>query len=472
MLFTSLEFLLFFLPIVVAVNILLPRKCQNIWLFIASVFFYAWGEPTFVVIMLASIAINYLLALRLDENRGNKVILNLILGLDISINLGIMFVYKYMNFVTSILHRYNKDVVVTKYILPIGISFYTFQALSYVIDVYRGEKAQDKIIYVGLYIAFFPQLIAGPIVRYNDIKDQINTRKMSFDKFSDGIFRFLIGFNKKMLLANVLAIVADKSFSMDSNTVLMAWLGAICYTLQIYYDFSGYSDMAIGLAKLFGFQLSKNFDYPYASKTVTEFWRRWHISLGNWFRDYLYFPLGGSRVKTNTRMIFNLMFVWLMTGIWHGANTTFIVWGIGYGILISIEKTLQIPQKIKKSKRLIITVYRIFTMFSVMVGWIIFRADSLHSALWHTMDLFGLRHGGTVTAADLFYLREYCLFIVVGLLFSLPILPKVKNKLTKISSVWNNGADVCLYIANIVLFIVGISYLVISAHNPFIYFNF
>lgn len=471
MLFTSLEFLLIFIPIVVVVNLFLPRKIQNIWLFLASIFFYAWGEPTFVVIMLVSIFINYTLALKIDENRDNTRLAKMILVLDLCVNLGVLFVYKYLNFVTSIFHDFNEDISVTEYLLPIGISFYTFQAISYVVDVYRGEKAQPNIIHVGLYIAFFPQLIAGPIVRYSDIKEQIVNRKMSFDKFSEGIFRFLIGFNKKMLLANILAIVADKAFSNDINTVVMSWLGGICYTLQIYYDFSGYSDMAIGLAKLFGFELHKNFDYPYSSGTVTEFWRRWHISLGQWFRDYVYFPLGGSRVKGKLRLVFNLMLVWLLTGIWHGANTTFIVWGIVYGIIISVEKSFMIPKKIDRNK-LMSFAYRLFTMFVVMAGWIVFRSENLQVALWHIGDLFGARNGRAVAADDLFYLREYALFIVTGLIFALPVIPGLKTLLSKKSGIWDGTIDLCLYAANIILFVVGVSYLVISAHNPFIYFNF
>ena len=471
MLFTSLEFLLFFFPVVVLVNHLLPRRFQNIWLFLASVFFYAWGEPKFVIIMLISIAVNYLLALGIEATRGRIIFPRMILGIAVTVDLGILFVYKYMNFATSVIHRFDPAVPVTDYMLPIGISFYTFQAISYVIDVYRGEKAQTNIVYIGLYIAFFPQLIAGPIVRYIDIKDQICKRKLLPEKLSHGIFRFLTGFNKKILLANTFAIVADRSFSADGNTVVMAWLGAVCYTLQIYYDFSGYSDMAIGLAKIFGFELSENFDYPYSSKTITEFWRRWHISLGQWFRDYLYFPLGGSRVNSRSRLIFNLMFVWLMTGIWHGANTTFIAWGIAYGILISLEKLFRIPQRIERHRGLSI-IYRIFTLFSVMTGWIVFRADSLHAALQYVMDMFGLRNNGSAAETDLFYLREYGLYIIAGLIFSLPVIRFLKNKMKDTGILCKDSADLCLYGANTALFVVGISYLVISAHNPFIYFNF
>ncbi|MCR5655585.1 MAG: MBOAT family protein [Lachnospiraceae bacterium] len=472
MLFTSLEFLLFFLPIVITANVVMPRKAQNTWLLVTSLLFYAWGEPFFVFVMAGSIVINYSLALMIDKNKDRSMIRRIILVIGVLINLGVLFVYKYMNFVTSILHQYDSNIKVTEYVLPIGISFYTFQALSYVVDVYRGEKAQKNPINVGLYIALFPQLIAGPIVRYGDIKCQLSERSVTVDKFSEGMIRFLIGFNKKMLIANMVAIVSDQAFSMDSGrTVFMAWMGALCYTLQIYFDFSGYSDMAIGLGKMMGFELPKNFDYPYVSKTITEFWRRWHISLGQWFKDYLYFPLGGSRVSSKIRVIFNLMFVWLMTGIWHGANKTFILWGIMYGILISFEKILAIPLKTEKNKFSKL-VYQVFTMLVVMIGWVIFRSEHLHAAYRYVLDLLGLRGGGLVNYTDIFWVREYGMYIALGILFSFPIAKNAVRKLKDKNIVMDNIVDAAIYLANIALFAVGISYLVISAHNPFIYFNF
>ena len=251
----------------------------------------------------------------------------------------------------------------------------------------------------------------------------------------------------------------------------MAWIGALCYTLQIYFDFSGYSDMAIGLGKMMGFELPKNFDYPYCSRTITEFWRRWHISLGSWFKDYLYFPLGGSRVSGKARLVFNLMFVWLMTGIWHGANMTFILWGIMYGIFISIEKIFSIPSRIQK-KKYAGKLYRVFTMIVVMIGWVIFRSDNLSAAHWYLLDLLGLRGGGIILKTDIFWVREYGIYIVFGLLFSFPIIEWAVGKIKNRNSVLDHAVDAALYIANIALFVIGVSYLVISAHNPFIYFNF
>ena len=472
MLFTSLEFLLFFLPTVVLINSILPRKVQNIWLFISSLFFYAWGEPFFVIIMMASILLNYLLALSIEKIQ-KSVIRKVLLTIDITINLGLLFIYKYMNFTTILLKLFIDDIGVTSYIFPIGISFYTFQSLSYVVDVYRGEKAQKSLINVGLYIAFFPQLIAGPIVRYSDIKEQLINRKVTFEDFSSGIYRFLIGFNKKMMLANMLANIADQSFDISSErSVFLAWIGALCYSLQIYFDFSGYSDMAIGLGKLMGFHLPINFNYPYTSKTISEFWRRWHITLGQWFKDYLYFPLGGSKVSSKKRLIFNLMFVWLMTGIWHGANMTFILWGIMYGILISFEKFLSIPSKLENGKCIKRVLYQIFTLLAIMIGWVIFRSEYLDSALWYIQDMFGLGQGNLINKNDIFFIREYGIYIVAGIMFSLTVF---KNYISKIKNKNANTyyiIDALVYCINIVLFLVGISYLVISAHNPFIYFNF
>ncbi len=470
MLFTSLEFIFLFLPIVIIINLILPKSLKNFWLFLASLFFYAWGEPFFVLVMMGTIGLNYLFALVIEKS-GSNVTRRLLLALDIALNLGILFVYKYMNFVTSIFNYFNSDVKVTEFVLPIGISFYTFQALSYVVDVYRGEKAQKNIVHVGLYIALFPQLIAGPIVRYGDISRQLTERRVTFEGFCDGMVKFLIGFNKKMLIANILSIVADHSFNSDSRTVFLAWLGAVCYTLQIFFDFSGYSDMAIGLGKLMGFKLPKNFDYPYISKTVTEFWRRWHMSLGQWFRDYLYFPLGGSRVKGRGRLIFNLMFVWLMTGIWHGANMTFILWGVMYGVLISIEKLMAIPAKVEENIRLRV-VYQAFTMLMVVLGWVLFRAESLSAAAVYIGNMFGLRDIGIASASDVFYLREYGIYIIAGTICSVPVAGTVKSKIQSGGSRMYAVADIGMYLANIMLFLIGVSYLVISAHNPFIYFNF
>ena len=477
MLFTSLEFLLFFFPVTLGVYFLLPRGggARNYWLLLASLFFYAWGEPTFVLVMICSILLNYFMALHIEElkagSRGRKGLL----ALTVLINLGILFTFKYMNFATknlrAVFPMLQSIVPQTSFVLPIGISFFTFQALSYVIDVYRGTPAQKNPGYLGLYISLFPQLIAGPIVRYTTIMDQMERREITWDSFSDGMLRFLYGFNKKMLLSNLLAEVADAAFGAGELSVAMAWLGAIAYTLQIYFDFSGYSEMAIGLGRMFGFRFLENFNYPYISKTVTEFWRRWHISLGSWFRDYVYFPLGGSRVKSRIRLVFNLAVVWLATGIWHGASWNFVAWGVLHGTVIILEKTFDLPRRVSRKKGLAVC-YRVLVLLVVVLGWVLFRAKGLRNGLTYWNAMVGL--GGNVFIDDTFrfYLREYAVILVAGLLCSTPLLWICGEKLQAADGKWGELWDVGGEAVQLVLFIVGISFLIMNAHNPFIYFNF
>ncbi|MBE5799416.1 MAG: MBOAT family protein [Clostridiales bacterium] len=478
MLFTSLEFLFMFLPAVLLIYFVLPSRLRNYWLLAASFFFYAWGEPVFLLFMLASIVFNYLMALGIDRMDRSNPLRRAMLAVDVLGNLSVLFVYKYMNFVTDALHRLFPWTMglfeATSFALPIGISFFTFQAMSYVIDVYRGgemgARVQRNPAYVGLYIAFFPQLIAGPIVRYTTIEEQIEEREVTFSSFSDGVYRFVLGFNKKMLLANPLALVADKAFATYHLSVGMAWLGIVCYTLQIYYDFSGYSDMAIGLGRMFGFRFLENFNYPYISKTITEFWRRWHISLGTWFRDYVYFPLGGSRVKSRTRLMVNLFVVWLLTGVWHGANWTFILWGVLYGVIITAEKMTDLPRRLPQS-RLLSVVYPCFTLLAVMFGWVLFRADTIRAAGRYVFSLFGLRGYPVLDTLALFHFREYAVLIAAGVICATPALRRLRDMIAERIG----GAklmDALEGAVQIVLFVVGISALVMNAHNPFIYFNF
>ena len=476
MLFTSMEFLLFFFPIVFGVSFLLPLKARNYWILLSSLVFYAWGEPSFVLIMLFSILFNYMLALRIEEFAENKIAKKLMLVIDLAFNLGILVVYKYMNFITATLHSWipatRNAFPATAIALPIGISFFTFQALSYVIDVYRGVSAQKNIGYLGLYISLFPQLIAGPIVRYTTVMNQITERKVSFDSFSNGLVRFFVGFNKKILLANTLSSVADAAFSMAGNSVCMAWLGALCYTLQIFFDFSGYSDMALGLGRMLGFNFLENFDYPYISQTVTEFWRRWHISLGTWFRDYVYFPLGGSRVKTKSRLVFNLFVVWCLTGIWHGANWTFIFWGLMYGVIITVEKLAGIQQRLKKSRLSFRICYRILTLLLVMLGWVLFRADTLEAAMVYLKTMFGFGGAPFCNEEFLFNMREYVAFIIVGIVCATPITKRIREVICARHQVSGSIIDSCHFLFQFALFVISFSFLVMNAHNPFIYFNF
>lgn len=475
MLFSSMEFLLFFLPCVLGGYFLLPRQMHNGWLLLASLFFYAWGEPKFLLVMLFSTFINYALALRLDEFPERSISRRLLLILDVTINLGILVVFKYMNFITGVLHTAfpvtKQWFEQTNFALPIGISFFTFQALSYVIDVYRGVPAQKNIGRLGLYISLFPQLIAGPIVRYTTIMDQLENRHTTLENFCDGLLRFLRGFNKKVLLANIAAEVADAAFYSNSLSTGMAWLGALAYTLQIFFDFSGYSDMAIGLGKIFGFDFLENFNYPYISKTVTEFWRRWHISLGSWFRDYVYFPLGGSRVKSRLRLVFNLFVVWLTTGIWHGASWNFILWGVLYGVLITIEKLTDLPRRLPKHKRLSI-IYMIFTLITVIMGWVLFRSADLPSALGYFRTMFGRTGVGLIDNELLYNLSEYGIILLIGIICSTPLCQRMRNTFTDKGIISQSMCECIVYIVQILLFIVGISCLAMNAHNPFIYFNF
>ena len=477
MLFTSNEFLLVFLPVVLIINFIAPRKIKNLWLLLASLFFYSWGEPDYVLILLFSITFNYEIALLIERSDSNITLKKHVLVFDVFVNLGILAVFKYMNFIVKTIHVLfpvtKESLTVPNIALPIGISFFTFQALSYVIDVYKKIPAQRNIVNLGLYISFFPQLVAGPIVRYTTIMDQITIRKVTLDMFSKGVIRFLEGFSKKIILANSFAMVADTSFSSNpDNSVCMAWLGAICYTLQIYFDFSGYSDMAIGLGQMFGFRFLENFNYPYISTTVTEFWRRWHISLGTWFRDYVYIPLGGTRVKTKRRMALNLLFVWLLTGIWHGANLTFIVWGVLYGIIIIIEKLVDIPCKIKCYAMPIRSLYCFFTIMIVIMGWVLFRSDSLASAVLYLKTMFCISNNAFADGKFWFNLREYSFFLIMGALCATPVFKMIKEKLYIMNSKAIILADGCYYVFQLCLFVISFSFMVMKTHNPFIYFNF
>lgn len=475
MLFTSLEFLFMFFPITMGINYLLPAKARNYWLLLTSLLFYAWGEPAFVVVMLLSILFNYFMAIRVAETKRGDRHSKLMLAIAVIGNLGLLFVYKYMNFATGTLHDilpFTKELFEqTKFVLPIGISFFTFQSMSYVIDVYRGAPVQKNPFYVGLYVSLFPQLIAGPIVRYTTVENEINHRVVTMDMFTKGMYRFLKGFNKKVLLANILAQVADYAFESTELTVSLAWLGIICYTLQIFFDFSGYSEMAIGIGLMLGFNFLENFNFPYISKTITEFWRRWHMSLGTWFRDYLYFPLGGSRVKSKWRLVFNLAVVWLATGIWHGASWNFILWGVLYGVLLIFEKLTKWPEKVEKHIGIRIP-YQIFTLLMVMLGWVLFRAIDLPSALNYMKAMFGLAPGGFINDTAIMYIRDYAVMVVAGIIFSTPLIGFIAGKIRNKIKWTDNAFQIGGYLVQTVLFIISVSFIVMNAHNPFIYFNF
>lgn len=475
MIFSSNIFLFLFLPITLLGYYLIKEKYRNTFLLIMSLIFYAWGEPKFVFVMIVSIVFNYLSAVLIDKFKNKKKIKKSILILSVIGNLGLLFVYKYLDFTITNINRFGFTIPLQKLALPIGISFFTFQAMSYVIDVYRGDvEVQKKLHKVGLFIALFPQLIAGPIVRYKDVAKEIDERTVNFNLFSKGTRRFIIGLSKKVLIANNMALIADKVFSVPSGEVsaLFAWLGIIAYALQIYFDFSGYSDMAIGLGKMFGFNFLENFNYPYMAHSISEFWRRWHMSLGQWFRDYVYFPLGGSRVKKTSRLVFNLFVVWLLTGIWHGASWNFLLWGLLYFVLITFEKLTGIPDKFK-SKTLKI-LYRIFTLLSVLVGWVLFRAPGLKAAIRYLLSMLALK-GNPILSVDVkFYFREYLFLLILGLIVSTDIPKKILEKLksNKDKKIRINIVKTLEILVLLFSFIWSLSYIILGSYNPFIYFNF
>ena len=471
-LFSSTTFIYLFLPAVLLFYFVLlrwSRKLQNVFLLLASLLFYAWGEPKFVLVMMASILLNWAFGWLVSANKARDRLCKLIIAIDVFLNLSLLFVYKYLSFTGTIIESlFGADLGIPQIALPIGISFFTFQAMSYVIDVYREKGAvQKNILCVGLYISFFPQLIAGPIVRYETVADEIMNRKETLDDFFDGFARFVVGLAKKVLLSNSFAFLADQAFNMsrDGQTLSVAfcWLGALAYTLQIFFDFGGYSDMAIGLGRMFGFHFLENFNYPYISTSITEFWRRWHMSLGTWFRDYVYIPLGGSRVK-KPRMIFNLFVVWFLTGLWHGANFTFILWGLMYFVLLVAEKLTGFHQ----SKGKVLTVIKwIYTMFFVIIGWVLFRAESLSDAWTYLKSMFGMC--GNTLSDGLFtgYLKQSAILLVIGIVLCTPLFRYLKKKTEK-----NVLAGYLSVVVLIALFILCVASLVSSSYNPFIYFNF
>ena len=468
MVFSTTTFLFLFLPAVLAVYYIpfvkKRRKLSNFILTAASILFYAWGEPVFVLIMLGSIVINWAFGLAVQKNlEKNKSKAKLAVGLSVATDLAILFVFKYLTFILENFNLlFNKNINTLNIALPIGISFFTFQAMSYVIDIYRGKgEAQKNPLNVALYISFFPQLIAGPIVRYETVADEIQNRRENIDDFCSGVYRFMLGLCKKVLIANNLATVADVAFGSSELSVAMAWLGVLAYTLQIYFDFSGYSEMAIGMGRMFGFHFLENFDYPYSSRSITEFWRRWHMSLGTWFRDYVYFPLGGSRVKSKARLVFNLFVVWSLTGIWHGANWTFLLWGLLYFVLLTIEKLTGLNKKPNWFGH-------IYTLLFVMLGWVLFRANNVTDAFRYIGVMFGVGSSGLYDSSFLMYISNFKFYIIAGVLASFPILKKIKTCKWVNIKIYHIISAVCLT----VMFIVSLSFMIKGSYNPFIYFNF
>ena len=459
MIFSSSVFLFVFLPAVLLVYFISPKKLRNTVLLLASLFFYAWGEPVNVLVMIASILVNYGVSLWMDKSgRGRKPLLVLLLLL----NLGTLFWFKYLNFAVDTISAITGAALnIRRVALPIGISFFTFQILSYDIDVYRGKvTAQRNVISLGLYISLFPQLIAGPIVRYVDIEKEIRSRSCSIDKAYEGFRRFAIGFAKKVLIADQLGMLADTVFGGAVPSIWSHWIGIIAYTLQIYYDFSGYSDMAIGLGKCFGFTFLENFDHPYISRSVRDFWRRWHISLSSWFRDYLYIPLGGNR-KGAVRTYLNLLIVFFVTGLWHGASFNFIVWGLYYGLFLILER-IGFGRLLEKTPRFL---QHLYTLLIVVVGWVFFRADTLEAAVQYLRGM--IVPAGNDLAAFLYIMdARYWFFLAAGVLCAVPY--------TKLHAfLQGRKAGILLTDAAVILvFLLAICFMLGSGYSPFLYFRF
>ena len=471
MLFSSIVFLFIFFPVVLILYYMFSfsRACQNVILLIASLVFYAWGEPLYVLLMIASILVNSVLAGLVGKVSGIRI-RKIILVTAVVSNIATLFVFKYLGFVMETMGLEPVSLP-----LPIGISFFTFQAMSYVVDVYRGTVKAENPFYVGLYIAFFPQLIAGPIIQYNSIAEQIRHRKSNFDMFSMGISRFTVGLGKKILLSNCFAGIADNIFqwSMIGTErmpipAMLAWLGSISYTMQIYYDFSAYSDMAIGLGLCFGFKFPENFNYPYIATSISDFWKRWHISLTDWFREYVYFPLGGSRVSNQDFMVRNMLVVWILTGIWHGANWTFIFWGLMYFVFQLAERFFEYPKKMK-SKFL----QHFYTLMIVNALWVVFRADDLYQAGRFFMNMLGVNNNGFYSNLAVMLIRENLVFLILGVLFSMPIARNMNEILYKNpKSAIHKACTLCYPIGLLILFIICVAYMASGTYNPFIYFNF
>lgn len=475
MVFSSMIFLWFFLPITLLIYNVIDKRYKNIFLLLASLLFYAWGEPKYCILMLLSIFINYTFGL-LIYNEDSKNKRKFLLILSVIINLCILAYYKYFNFIANNFNlMFGKNIIpVREIILPVGISFYTFQALSYVVDIYRSKnndgllKAQSNINKLALYISLFPQLIAGPIVKYHDIQAQIDERQASIERVAYGIKRFILGLGKKVLIANTLAAVADDIFALQANdlTTSVAWLGILCYSLQIYFDFSGYSDMAIGLGEMFGFTFMENFNYPYISRSIKEFWRRWHISLSTWFKEYLYIPLGGNR-KGKKRTYLNLICVFFMTGLWHGASWNFIAWGLFHGIFLVIER-LWLGDLLKKNKFKALN--HIYTILIVMIGWVFFRAEDMKYALIYIYKLFIPTKIESLYNAKMFINREIMIVLVLAILLSgvlQAIFPKFKELLYE-----RNGIKILYALVLSIIFFACIVSVASSTYNPFIYFRF
>ena len=482
MVFSSITFLFYFLPISIIgyYALAFSRKVQNIWLLVVSLIFYAWGEPVFVFVMMGSVVFNWVSGLLIESTRKKENLSKVILFIACAGNILLLCAFKYTNFIVDNLYKligWERFMDVPKIALPIGISFFTFQAMSYVIDVYRQDaKVQKNLLDLGLYVTFFPQLVAGPIVRYNSIAEQILHRKTTFAMFAQGACRFTTGMIKKIIISNNMAVVTDMIYDLtlagaDTKQipVMLAWTGATTYMIQLYYDFSGYSDMAIGLGKMFGFEFEENFNHPFISKSVREFMNRWHMSLGKWFSSYVYRPLGGSRVENDDFMVRNLLVVWILTGIWHGASWTYIWWGLGFFVFIVIEKVIGL-EKWKGGR----AGKHIYAMIAVTLLCVFFRAETMTQAFEMFKNMFGVNGNGFFSDTAVMYWKEYWGIYIIAIIFMMPVreffIEKMKGKKIPMPLRILGGTSYVVILMGLMTFCVVT--LAKGGYNPFIYFNF
>ncbi len=466
MVFSSTIFLCVYLPLVLLGYYICPKKGKNLFLLIVSLIFYAWGEPKYVFLMIFSILVNYVFGLLMDKHRENKKRLKLMLVISVIIDLGLLSVFKYTDFIiTNINSVFGAGFDLLNIALPIGISFYTFQAMSYTIDVYRDDvRVQRNLIDFGMYITMFPQLIAGPIVRYTDVQDQLAERNVTTADFSEGIMRFVVGLGKKVLLANQMGAVWTQIYALGGDiSALMAWTGAAAYTFQIYFDFSGYSDMAIGLGRMFGFKFPENFRYPYESVSITDFWRRWHITLSTWFKEYLYIPLGGNR-RGLARQALNLLIVWTLTGFWHGAGWNFVMWGLYYFAILFIEK-LFLLKALDKLPRLFRHAY---ALLLIVIGWVIFASDDVSVMLPYLGSMFGAN--GALGGMDVYTLLTRAALMVICCVASTE-LPR-RLFVTAAGKMNEKAAFTVKSVLTLVLLALSVVFLIGDSYNPFLYFRF
>ena len=464
MVFSSILFLFYFLPAILILYYLSPKKHKNLVLFFGSVFFYAWGEPVYVCLLLLSTAFNYFIGLSIENASQSKNKQKKILTAGVVLNLALLVFFKYTNFlIDTVNFVLPHDIPTLKITLPIGISFFTFQTMSYIIDVYRKTtRAQKKYVDFATYVTLFPQLIAGPIVRYNSIDEQLSKRRETIEGVTSGIATFTCGLAKKVLLANNIGLLWESinSTAVGELSVMSAWLGIIAYAFQIYFDFSGYSDMAIGLGRMFGFEFEINFNYPYISKSITEFWRRWHISLSTWFKEYVYIPLGGNRVGKK-RLYINLFVVWVLTGIWHGAGMNFVAWGVYYAIILIVEKGFLM----KYLEKIPTFIRNIYAMLLVLIGWVLFASADLTSAINYIKAMFGGNGTGFFDAFFVYNLTSYKVLLIAAVIAMLPLPKKIWEKHA-------GGKIIYTLVAVAVALFICTAYLIDSSYNPFLYFRF